>query len=492
MADKANRTKFAFLGDPQCDRLSGDEDYKVWRGVLSRAAFELNDCGGQPLLVIAGDLVNHTRNEDEWEAFFRAGGDLFACASVITPTGNHDRSIAYDKKFDLPADGPAGLEKRFYTYDHGCIRFVVLDTNHLETSDQEKIAHIRAWLFDRLNGVEVPPVRIVVMHHPLFSLGSSLDDDIRAAVMQKNYLDVLEECGVSLVLCGHQHVYCRSSEISRKENCSDCGIVQIMGVSGGKHHSPRRTDFMQCIRQGISVATIIETDGAMLNLRTVSADGEVLDEWSKSVNHPQENVSIPFAVEAENIDSERRRGQKLGGISLKGQGFRKTSALTDDDIRKTDIREVRYSVYRRSGCSEKIFCGHALKELLEAAGWDGSGTGIKLTTNDGYGTTMKLDSLLCSWAFDDSGLRAYEVPALIIREEKSGCVSCSRAYICKKEKAQWSLVFGQQHPTDRVTRKWVHGLKDIEIVDLDELLGMYREESDEMTGNDGIFYKTVD
>ena len=115
------------MSDTHYGRRNGEQaDYIQWGRLLQEAARQAyGDAGstvgcGDRLLVLGGDLVNKADREDEWEMFFDAGGEILRGMNVITATGNKGktRAVSYEDRFDLPANGPAGNEQRFYSCDY--------------------------------------------------------------------------------------------------------------------------------------------------------------------------------------------------------------------------------------------------------------------------------------------------------------------------------------------------------------------------------------
>lgn len=139
----------------------------------------------------------------------------------LWPTrGNHDILYAgidndYYDHFTLPtaaeAGGvPSGTEA-YYSFDHGPVHFVCLDS---EGSNRSPGGAMLQWLVQDL--AATPREWIVAYwHHPPYTKGShdsdnALDSEGRMRDMRENVLPLLEAAGVDLVLTGHSHSYERS------------------------------------------------------------------------------------------------------------------------------------------------------------------------------------------------------------------------------------------------------------------------------------------
>ncbi len=139
----------------------------------------------------------------------------------LWPTrGNHDvtRSGAgndYYEFFTLPtaaeAGGVASGSEAYYSFDHGPVHFVCLDS---EGTSRAPGGAMLTWLALDL-AANTRPWTIAFFHHPPYTKGSHDSDDVsdsggRMRDMRENALPILEAGGVDLVLTGHSHSYERS------------------------------------------------------------------------------------------------------------------------------------------------------------------------------------------------------------------------------------------------------------------------------------------
>lgn len=144
--------------------------------------------------------------------------------TFLFPTlGNHDAFSAHSSTesgvyydiFSLPRQGELGGlasgTEAYYSFDHGDIHFVCLDS---EDSPRAVSAPMLTWLqADLANNTR--KWLIAFFHHPPYSRGSHdsdnpLDSGGRLVDMRVNALPILEAGGVDLVLTGHSHSYERS------------------------------------------------------------------------------------------------------------------------------------------------------------------------------------------------------------------------------------------------------------------------------------------
>ncbi len=133
--------------------------------------------------------------------------------SVVWPTrGNHETQAAvYYDLFTLPTAGEAGGlasgTEAYYSFDHGNIHFICLDSHSTDRSPSGAMA---LWLENDLAATDQEWI-IAFWHHPPYTKGShDSDTETKLVEMRSNFLPILEAGGVDLVLCGHSHSYERS------------------------------------------------------------------------------------------------------------------------------------------------------------------------------------------------------------------------------------------------------------------------------------------
>jgi hypothetical protein len=147
------------------------------------------------------------RNTPVWSAFGNHDGYSTASPADVTP---------YDTSFRFPTSGECGGvasgSERYYSFNHGNIHFISLDTNTpVYANDAPGGTYgMVDWLRDDLRACTSDWI-IVLMHQGPYSRGSHDSDvDYDLAQTRAYILPLLEDYGVDLVLCGHSHVYERS------------------------------------------------------------------------------------------------------------------------------------------------------------------------------------------------------------------------------------------------------------------------------------------
>ena len=501
MNNKADKekiiTRFIYMGDPQCSKLADHEGgYGEW-GKLLRAAREheiqgafesLSGCtpargrdrmhGQQTretrLLMLGGDIVNRGDKETEWQDFLAELSESGIGLTVATPvTGSEASAERHGGYFNNPGNGPMGYEKNFFSFDHGCCHFIVLDSDYMGNRGKDACKYIGYWIKADL-AVNTKPVTIAVMHHPMFTVGESVDDDVRAAAMRKNYLRLLHKHGVDFILCGHQHAYSRTSEIT--EDGYDGGITQVMGVSGTKYFDAEWQEKMECGRDHISVATVFETDGEHIVMETIDGEGKVIDRFEKQARRPKHvncGACRNFAEcrgtgKYEKAEADAKAGRpgdplrpgNLDGIVIQYGDTQEPIHFSDEQIKKLNQKEIVYSIRYKDGIHYESRNGFLLEDLLESSGcrdmdlsYDNlSGYILILTSEDGRQRAVPLAEVLWAGCYDknDSHKLKNMVPAMIFEEDGG-----------------YRLAFGQKSPMHFNGRMWARNIRKIEITPFD-------------------------
>lgn len=135
-----------------------------------------------------------------------AGNHEMYASNAVTETG------PYYELFNFPTNGEAGGvpsgKKAYYSYNYANIHFVVLEST---TASFRTIGGaMMNWLQADL-AANTQKWTVVYFHHPPYSMGShNSDTETELIEMRQNFVPILEQYKVDLVLCGHSHNYERS------------------------------------------------------------------------------------------------------------------------------------------------------------------------------------------------------------------------------------------------------------------------------------------
>ena len=172
------------------------------------------------LWLMLGDNAYENGTDNEYQAAVFDMYPTMLRQSVLWPAlGNHDTaqsanppaSLPYFAMFTLPtaaqAGGIASGTEKYYSFDYANIHFICLDSM---TSDRSATGPMANWLRADLAST-TRQWTIAFWHHPPYSKGShNSDTESNLVQMRQNFLPILEEAGVDLVLAGHSHSYERS------------------------------------------------------------------------------------------------------------------------------------------------------------------------------------------------------------------------------------------------------------------------------------------
>ncbi len=150
------------------------------------------------LIVHTGDLVADGSKLEQWYHFFPVIGLFSRNLPFYSCIGNHENnSPLYYELLPLPSGGGDGGSE-WFSFTFGNCQFYALDSCRHIT---EQTAWLRAQLAQpRPAGVDW---RLAMFHHPPFSSGPHGSNQ----TLQEQWCPLLEDNGVDLVFCGHDHIY---------------------------------------------------------------------------------------------------------------------------------------------------------------------------------------------------------------------------------------------------------------------------------------------
>ncbi len=191
---------FAVLGDAEPSR------FWIYRKLFNREGVfhdQMHELQKMPLAftVQLGDMVSKG-NVSHYETFFRGLRRVWTGRPYLTVIGNHDRSRPNGKSHSILYRGLFG--KPNYFFDHGGVRFVVLDSSAKRVSKTQL-----KWLKLAL---DVSGRKIVFTHMPPVQLGlwggvgavHELGGFIGGS---REFSDIVSAAGVSRVYMGHVHAF---------------------------------------------------------------------------------------------------------------------------------------------------------------------------------------------------------------------------------------------------------------------------------------------
>ncbi|NLV21769.1 MAG: hypothetical protein GXY49_07265 [Syntrophomonadaceae bacterium] len=424
---------FIYMGDSQADPETGD--YSTWGQMLEQAAADKS----KPVFVmIGGDLVNDGSSQEEWDNFFAAGGAVLKKLHLYPAMGNHDNTALFKKIFELPANGPAGKEEAFYSFDYGDAHFTVMDSNVMGAANKEDME----WLEKDLAQTD-KTYKIVMFHHPAYPAVEIPKDSLRADVIQKNFVPIMEKAGVNLVLTGHQHVYMRTWPLKNGQRSED-GIVYLMGYSGGKRYTPGVYDYVACSIGEKPVYSIITVDQKGITIKTMDSSGQVLDTTgAPDVSAEQHELTI--TIKGDGIEGEKKF--TLGELAARPDtGFQHIYSTINN------WPTARFYAAR----------GITVRSILKAAGVLDTARVITFSSDDSYKISFTREQLLDSPQYyyprvkEGSAELAEPVEPIIAYEYKEGSADMAAAVPDVP-----CLIIGQRNPLEHTNPAFVVNVAEI-------------------------------
>ncbi len=268
---EANGISFIYFGDAQ------NEVKSMWSRVIRKAYSTMPKVD---FLLHAGDLINRSARDLEWAEWFYAGSFIHAkIPSIMTP-GNHEYkdvvlSPQWKPQFNLPANGPAGLEETCYEINYPQLKLISLDAEQIDESPSFKEAQVR-WL-DSVLTHGPRTWTAITLHYPLFSTKPNRDNpELRAALKP-----IIDKHRVDIVLQGHDHAYGRGRVSNKSDgtNLHDAssGTMYVVSVSGPKMYDISDKSWMTRKAGNTQLFQIIRIVKDTLHYQAYTAKGELYD-----------------------------------------------------------------------------------------------------------------------------------------------------------------------------------------------------------------------
>ncbi|MFI5452747.1 purple acid phosphatase family protein [Pedobacter sp. UC225_61] len=299
--------------------------------------------------ILMGDNAYSDGTDAEFQAKFfnNYQGTLLNKYPLFPVPGNHDYhdyqsasvtdqfKIAYFQNFSVPTKGEAGgtasNTKSYYSYDIGNVHFLALDSYGPDNTGKhiyDQMGEQAEWVKKDLQANTNKQWVVAYWHHPPYTMGSHNSDTESLLVkIRENFIKILEDEGVDLILCGHSHVYERSKLMkgyygkeadfdATKYNLSNStalydgsknsapylksktntkGTVYVVSGSAGAQGGHKETwphDAMYYSNNEVGGAVMLEIQGNQLDLKWIQSDGKIGDHFTmmKDVSKADEKL----------------------------------------------------------------------------------------------------------------------------------------------------------------------------------------------------------
>lgn len=259
-------------------------DYKDW-AKTAQTAWEKH--GDAAFFIGMGDLVDNGQDEWQWNAWFDGAAKLSAAIPIAPVMGNHEtysldwkmaKPDYYLALFNLPANGPTGLERYAYSYDYGDVHFIVLNTqlNELREWYPDLLDKQKQWLTKDLSQTK-KPWKVVMMHRGVWKhpFTGPLDE------IGQTFVPVFDKFHVNLVFTAHVHSYARTKALKNGKPDPSGTIYITTGRSGDRvwDKSPKKPmDELYYNPLDMPNYLVLEVSQAALKVAAFKQSGELLDQ----------------------------------------------------------------------------------------------------------------------------------------------------------------------------------------------------------------------
>ncbi len=273
--NKGEKLEFIYFGDVQTDIKSLWS--RVVRDAYARAPKSV-------LMMYAGDLINRANRDVEWGDWFEAGGFIHSMIPGFPSPGNHDHfkgpngetitSVFWRPQFTLPENGPVGLEETAYFADVQGVRFISLNSDLAEISD-EFLEKQKVWM-EKILSQNPNKWTCVTFHHPIYSPKATRDNKR----MRETFKPLFDKYMVDLVLQGHDHTYARGmARIPMEKAKAQSPTMYVVSVSGPKMTDSHveKQSWMDRTAVYTQLYHVISIENNVLNFKAFTATGELYD-----------------------------------------------------------------------------------------------------------------------------------------------------------------------------------------------------------------------
>ena len=273
------------------------EEYAYYAKTLNTA---LEECKDPAFILNCGDFTDNAYYDDWWRYFFESSKGTCEGIPLVTAVGNHDvrgDSVKfYNYHFDNPQNAK-GLSENFvpkegttitmaacikyldntvYSFDYGNAHFAVVNTGSDHGDATELLSLQKEWLKNDLQNTD-KKWKILVTHRGIYV------EKVRkqTEAVKLAFLDIIDECGVDLVIEGHDHVYMRTNKMRGGQVSEDGIYYAIIGSAALKRYdTDEMHDWVSVIKplpKELPNYVVISVDDSKISYTAKLTDGTEID-----------------------------------------------------------------------------------------------------------------------------------------------------------------------------------------------------------------------
>lgn len=285
--NKPNRPlSFLYFGDAQNDVKS------QWSRVIREAYKTMPEVS---FMLHAGDLINRHDHDVEWGEWFYAGSYIHATVPSMMTPGNHEYrnlvlSPQWRRQYNLPTNGPKGLEETCYEVNYSDLKVISLNAEEIDES--EHFANAQAKWLDSVLTHNPRKWTAITLHYPFYSTKPNRDN----IELRKRFKPIIDKHKVDIVLQGHDHAYGRgvvSNSVKSKSNKNQAsGTVYVVSVSGPKMYDISNDPWMSRKASNTQLFQILTVEGNSLLYKAFTATGELYDAFELKKQAGNSNLLV--------------------------------------------------------------------------------------------------------------------------------------------------------------------------------------------------------
>lgn len=299
-----NLTKFKFIcvSDQQKGSPHDCPDYSYFNSFLKGVLKANPDAR---FILTGGDNTDCGQHEVQWNGAFSGLVGITEYIPFMMTLGNHDNRGFKDYKnaigryYSEPAEffgkqfkgsyaqnGPENWKTENYTFDYGNVHFSVIGVNGPE--------EVNEWLIEDLDKCD-KQWKLGSYHFPICYSGSDCQNYDAYPVMREGMekLDIL--------FSGHEHNFSRSFPVKNEEIFDKPSQGTIHYMLGNSNCNPPGTRALSKVwhsafytqEENVSMAVIVEVDGAKITLTAQLDDGRIAD---RCVINKDTDTIEPYAL----------------------------------------------------------------------------------------------------------------------------------------------------------------------------------------------------
>ena len=223
--------------------------------------------------ILGGDVVERPHDQ-YWNEYFTSMDSIVQTTPIIACPGNHEYRKGIIGKleerfiynFSYLLDSRDSGNAVFYMR-YGNAAFITLDSNR----DTWTLLSQRRWIRQTLQKAQDAQWKIVVLHHPIYSVRGKL----RHFFIRHLFDPLIREYGVDIVLQGHEHCYARM--ITKDKNNTPITPVYLISQFSPKDYRTNLDKKYDRFGNGMRFYQAFDVSPDTLSLKTYTESGDLYD-----------------------------------------------------------------------------------------------------------------------------------------------------------------------------------------------------------------------